>query len=306
MIGRWQTAVGILVAALVLSGCGGASNNPATQPAGGGGLPGLIWNKDPKTIIVRLDRTLNGEPQAASLNRLPLCTIYGDGHVVWVNSVPPVSEEVLEARIDDSTMKSFLDDFLIRGQKFYSIPDYAAAQLQPDGRFSIESITVNLSNEVRTIRNFGAWPNGEFQNILDKCTHLTTQPVTYLPLGAWLSVQPATGTTSDPNIVWQAGAPFKLSDLAASGQPVWINGQMLNVLWTSLRRTLGAVQWVENDKSYRVVLQVPGISRESPAAPAATPTMPAMALTATPTLRMTETPRPTPTNAPTRQNNKTG
>ncbi len=296
MIQRRPSAVMIVLGALlvsVISACNNApSTTQATQPVGGGAVPGLVWNKDPKAIIVRLDRTLSGEAQPAALNRLPLCTVYGDGHVVWLNSVPPASEEVLEARIDDGTMKSFLDDFLIRGQKFYSLPDYAAAQLPPDSSVSIESITVSLSNEVRTIRTYGTWPNGEFGTILDKCSHLTTQPVTYLPLGAWLSVQPTSGATNDPRIVWQTNAPIKLADVAASGQPIWISGPVLNLLWTTQRRTLGALQWMDNNKSYRVILQVPGISRESPPAPAVTPTMPAAATMAATTDLVTFTPVP--------------
>lgn len=300
MMRRWQTAGIILIGALVMSACGsGASTSQATQPAGGGGLPGIAWSKDPKTVIVRLDRTLTNEAQVASLNRLPLCTVHGDGHVVWLNSVPPASEEVLEARIDDDTLKSFLDDFLIKGQKFYSLPDYAAAQLPPEGRVSVESVTVNISNEVRTIRSYGTWPNNEFNTILDKCVHLTTQPITYLPLGAWLSVQPTTGATSDPRILWQANAPFKLSDVTAGAQPMWISGPVLNLLWTTQRRTLGAVQWMENNTSYRVVLQVPGISRESPAAPAVTPTVQAAATAAAATPITTITPVPSATSGPT-------
>ncbi len=284
---RWSIVVCLLTVSVILTACGQTPAPALTATPNPNQPPAIGWDTRPEAIVVRFDRVLNGEPTLAALNRLPLCTLYGDGHLVWINVVPPVSEEVLEARLSDTTIRSFLD-FLIRQQRFYSIPDYAANQLPPDARTTIESVTLNVNAEVRTIRNYGAWPNGEFQAMLTACAHLSSEPVAYLPPGAWLTVQPLTGSSLDPRVLWTASTGLKLSDIATGGKPVWLSGSNLTFMWTTLRRTLGAIVFVENDKPYRIALQVPGISRDSPPAPAVTPS-PAP----------TEPPTPLPTLPPT-------
>lgn len=271
-----------IVAAIMLGACNG--NNPApgitATPAN---IPALGWNKSPDSIIVRLDRQVQGESQVTALNRLPLCTLYGNGHLVWVNDTPPDGDQVLEAQLDDGTIRTLLD-FAIKEFHFYSLPDYAANELQPPGNALVESIAVNLNDSPRTVRSYGHWPNNEFQTLLDKCTHSTTQPVLFAPTGAWLSVQPTVGQTPDSPLVWQPSQPFKLNDLAANGKPIWISGPLLSALWAIQRRSIGAVQWIDNKKSFRLILQIPGISRESPIAPPVTPTMAPRNVTATPTI----------------------
>src|SRR5215813_312485 len=65
------------------------------------------WTKDANTVIFRLDQTIDGEALIDALNRLPLCTIFGDGRVIWTNSTSS-SVQVLETQIDDSTLSAFL------------------------------------------------------------------------------------------------------------------------------------------------------------------------------------------------------
>src|SRR5579859_6813193 len=108
---RWKTsAVLAVMCAVLFSACtntntGGSANpNPtATSPAL------LSWDTNPNAVIFRLDRTLNGESTVSAHNRLPLCTLFGNGHLVWVNSAPPNGEQILEAQLDASVFRSFLD-----------------------------------------------------------------------------------------------------------------------------------------------------------------------------------------------------
>jgi hypothetical protein len=270
-------------------GCGsgnnvsaGATVSPVNNP------PAIGWDKSPNAIIFRLDRILNGEAPVNAANRLPLCTLSGNGHLVWVNIIPPNGEQVLETQLDDTAIRAFLD-FLIRQQHFYSIVDYAAAQLPPNGQYEIETAVLNLNNAVRTVRSYAQWPNNEFQLMLDACTHLTKQPVLYVPAGAWMSVVPVVGASSDSPVNWSEHVPFRLSDLAASPNPMWLSGEILGTLWLQLRRTVGAIRWQENDKSYKIMLQVPNVSRDSPAAPLVTPTSQGL-ITLTPPIYPTLTP----------------
>lgn len=245
-----------------------ACNSPSSSQSSGG--PVLGWSKDPTTVIFRLDQTVDGEPQIDALNRLPRCTIYGDGHVVWVNSVPPNGEQVLETQIDDSAFRAFLE-FVVRDQKFYDIPDYAAQRLPSPNTPVVESITLNLNQQVRTIRNYDRWPGDVYNVLFDKCSNLTNQPVLYVPTGAWVTAYPI-DRGSLPEILWQPSAPFRLSDVAASKTATWATDVALRQLWTFERQTLGKVQWNDNDKYFRVVIQVPGISRDSPPPPSTAPT----------------------------------
>jgi hypothetical protein len=290
---RWRLGLALLSSVFLFGACGSA---PAVTPVPQvPTVPAFGWDTKPGSIVVRFDRILNGEPAVNAANRLPLCTVYGDGHLVWLNFVPPASEEVLEARLNDATLRSFID-YAIRDQHFYSLPDYASKQLPPEGKYTVESITLNLNNEVRTIRNYGPWSNNEFQTLLDKCTHLTSQPVSFLPTGAWLTAQ-TISESNDPRLEWSPTIGFKLSGLTDSSKPMWISGEVLNYLWQTQRRTLGAVQWLEDGKSYKLGLQVPGISRDAPPAPQVTPTMPTVLLTATPTTAPTQTSPPVPNMA---------
>ncbi len=284
----------LLIGVLAFSACtpAPAPSNPVIPvlPVNSGGPPGFNWDKNPNSIILRLDRQLQGDTRVSAMNRLPLCTLYGNGHLVWTNEAPPDGEQVLEAQLDDTAIRVFLD-LAIRQQHFFSVPDYAAGQLAPAGEYIVESMALNLKDAVRTVRSYGHWPNNEFQMLLDKCTHLTSQPALYAPTGAWLSVFLADQSDSGSGapIQWQSNQPFKLSDVAASGKPIWISGSLLGTLWTIQRQTLGAVQWLENGKSYQIGLQVPDISRDSPAPPQVTPTPAPLIIAPTPTLIPTVT-----------------
>jgi len=262
------TAVALVLAStLLVSACSDATSNGSPTAS----APPIGWDTSPNSILFRLDRTLNGETTVNAHNRLPLCTLFGNGHLVWVNPTPPNGEQALEAQLDISTVESLLD-FLIKQQQFFSIPDYAANELPPNGQYTMESISLNLNSTARTVRSYAHWPGDEFQTLLDKCGHLSEQPVLYVPTGAWLEVYSVGGPDADPQILWTGAAPFHLADVAAAGKPVWLTGDLLGTLWRVIHRSLGAVQWIENNKAYQVALEVPDISRDAPVAPTPGPT----------------------------------
>lgn len=304
----------VLASVVLLSACNnsnvsndnGATLSPPSVPVtiDAASPPPIGWDTSPNAIIFRLDRTLNGEAVVNAHNRLPLCTLFGNGHLIWVNPTPPNGEQVLEAQLDTTTFRSFAD-FVIRQQHFYSIPDYASNELPPSGQYTTESISLNLNNTPHTVRNYNHWPGNEFQNMLDKCSHLTQQPVLYVPTGAWLEVYPINGPNANPPVLWTSAVPFHLADVAASGKPLWLSGDLLGTLWRIIHRTVGAVQWIENGKAYQIALDVPNISRDAPLAPQVTPTLwPTIAPTYLPTRVPTETPGPplpTPSPTPTSQ-----
>ncbi len=277
----------ILLLIAVLTACGSNPATPVRPPATGTAptptaLP-FSWDTKPGSILFRIDRQIVGETPVEAMNRLPLCTVYGDGYMTWITG-----EQVLEARVNGEIIRSFLD-FIIRDQHFYSVQDYAAKQLPPPGKHVIEMITLRISNETRTVRSYSNWSGGEFTAILERCTRISPEPVIYQPTGAWLSVQPIAGSQM-PRMAWSKSNPLHIGEIATSGKPMWISGNVLGFFWSTLRGARNGVQFVEDGKTYLIGLQVPGVSRESPPMPEVTPTMPVVIPTATRTPGPTSTP----------------
>lgn len=264
---------------LIVSGCGGGQ--PASPPASGSGEqtsapqatatsqpsgPVIAWDKTPGTIVVRLDRLVDKEPDYQRLNRIPPCTLYGDGRLVWVNNVPPSGEEVLEAYLDDVAVRGFIE-FIIREKRFYDVPDYAAQELPPTETAAMDSITLNLTGQQRTIRSYRPWPENMYFSILETCGRLSNTPAQFLPVWAWASAYSVPSAAAASRIGWPPTGQFKMAELAASGDRVWISGPTLRQLWNIQRASFGTVLWIEGDKTYQVALQVPGVSRDAPPPP---------------------------------------
>jgi hypothetical protein len=265
MVGRWMLVGAV---AVMLAAC---NNNTPTPEAGtpqpNNGVAVLTWNTAPDAVIFRMDRQITNDTPFSDLNRIPPCTLYGDGRVVWVNPLQPAGEEVLEALIDDTQFRSFLE-YLIRDAKFYDIPDYASMELPPAEQSSVETISLALSDQVTTKRNYKAWPLDVYLTLLDKCKTLSNAPVRVEPSAGWVTVYPAPENSGMPFIDWPATAPFQLAQANADKQAIWLTDAGFRMLWQAQRETQGNIMWRENGLNYQVALQVPLVSRDSPSAPA--------------------------------------
>jgi len=257
-----------ILGSLLIAACTGTT--PAVVTATPSGPQVFTWDHSPTAAVFQMSRAQTGELYSYALNRLPLCTLFGDGRLVWTTSVPLTGQQVLQVMLNEADTHAFLA-YAISDQHFFSVPDYAAHQPTPSGLFSIDTMTIALVQGTYTTRSYGAWPKNEYQTLLDKCTHLTDQPTLYQPTGGWLSVEPLTGTTNDSRIVWGADQPFQLAALSGK-PPIWISGDIVQIVWRILRRGVGAVQWQEANAAYRVNLQVPSLSAGAPPPPAITPT----------------------------------
>lgn len=250
----------------------GATATPDVPIGGAPGVSGVIgWDKNPASIVFRADAEVNNEPLAPALNRLPLCTLYGDGHLVWINQIQGGGEEVLEAYIDDQRIRRFLE-FVIRDMRFFDMPNYADSQLPPDGLALVETLSLNTGGQVRTLRNYSIWPEDRYVNILNACKGMTSAPASYLPRGGWVTVREAGTDRSAVQIRWPVTASFRMADVAAADRALWVSDASVRVLWNSIRQSNRTAQFVEGEKVYDVIVQVPLISRDSPPAPAPTPT----------------------------------
>lgn len=248
---------------LVLAACGGSPTQaPTSTPSG----PVIGWDPTPGRVILRLDRVLTNDEDRVTRNRLPPCTLYGDGRLVWVNPNPPNGEEVLEAYLSEVQMRDFLV-YIIRDLKFYSVPDYAAQELPPTTEAALESISLNLYQEQKTVRSYRGWPGNTYIDISDRCKSVSEVRALVEPFGGWVTVYAVDRSPALPEIGWSPAAPFKMTEVAANGQPVWVTGVALRQLWRNERQTQGRMQWIEQGKAYKVAIQIPGLSRDAPPPP---------------------------------------
>lgn len=250
---------------LALAACNDkGSDDKKSNSSGSLGL--FDWNRDPNTIIVRLDSQPTQESPAFLLNSIPPCTLWGDGRIVWSTLDSTGAEEILEARVeDDIKIRTFLEDLINRG--FYEWED----ELIPPSTTNptIESITVLLYNEVHTVRRFSFWPQNGYTQILDNCRSLSDKPVRVLPTGGWVSAYSVPRDPSTPGWLWPPTAPFTLKELSEKGESRWLEGPLATEAWRSARTTQGSAQVLEQSgKAYLVAIVVPGYSRDAASPPA--------------------------------------
>ena len=167
----------ILIVGLALAACGDESPAENDNADSGGDLGLFDWERNAATIVARLDSLPDQESAALITNSIPPCTLWGDGRVVWTTRDDSGAEAVLEARIDEVTMRGFLEDIINRG--FYDWEDEMIPPSTVDP--VIESITISLYDEVRTVRRYSNWPQNSFARILANCQTLSDQPVLVQP-----------------------------------------------------------------------------------------------------------------------------
>jgi hypothetical protein len=213
---------------------------------------------------VRLDSRANQESPAFALNSIPPCTLWGDGRVVWTTLGSDSLQQVLEGRVDEAAMRAFIEDIINRG--FYNWEDEVVPPNTPNP--VVQSISVSLYREVRTIRRFSDWPLNGYERILESCQTLSDQPVKVLPDAGWISAYEIPRDPMAPNWFWPPDAPFTLAELADQGTSKWLQGELAKNVWLSAREDRGDIQVLERGgRAYQVAIVVPGYSRDAAAPP---------------------------------------
>jgi hypothetical protein len=254
------------VIGLMLVACSKEKKSPANTGSGQV-LGSFDWDRSPSTLIVRLDTQSETASQPDRLNSIPPCTLWGDGRVVWSTFDETGAEQILEARVDETTMRTFLEDIINRG--FYNwtsdlVPSDASNPVS-------ESMTLYLYNEAHTVQKFNAWPQDSYTKILQNCQHLSSTPVLVLPKAGWISAYPIPLDSSMPNWRWPSSAPFTLQELAEKSQSRWLEGDLASYIWLNARRSHGRIQVIERNQAYQVAIVVPGYSREAASPPTSAP-----------------------------------
>ncbi|WP_119069453.1 hypothetical protein [Aggregatilinea lenta] len=258
---RYMFLIAVATLGALLAGCGSVRPD---DTASDGSLDRMDWDRDPGTIIVRLDARGTSATPAESLNAIPPCTLWGDGRVVWVTSGGSGQEQVLEARATDDTMRVFLQDIINRG--FYTWED----ELIPAeaGTGVTQTVSIYLYDELHTVQRSSNWPANGFDTILARCEQLSETPVLVLPWAGWVSAYPIERDDRLPHWYWPEDLDFTPADLVANGEARWLHGEPVEEIWGVLRDTVNRVQVIGPDEqAYELALAVPGISRDAAAPP---------------------------------------
>lgn len=249
-----------------LAACGGDDDSAEsdTDTTDNGQLGALEWERDADTIILRLDQRLNAGPPAQIANEIPNCTLWGDGRLVWVNALG-TQQEVLEGRLNDDEIRSLIELVVFSG--FY---DWQSNYVIPEiNNPVISSITLNLFAEDRTVSRFEDWPADGFNRILEACQSAEETPALYLPNGAWISAYEVQNDGQAGSWRWLPDtAGFSLADVVDGQPPQWIEGDFAQYVWDNSITSLVTSYVLDADRAYELVVQVPGISRDAPPAPA--------------------------------------
>ncbi|HSS97694.1 MAG TPA: hypothetical protein VLK33_11725 [Terriglobales bacterium] len=266
MVRRLLTLAGLLVIGLLAACNGNAGGNQPPVQVDNASL--IEWDRSPSTVVFRADVTGGNPDPLLARSELPACTLYGDNHAVWTNELGPFEVQVLEDRLTDDQMRTFVN-FVALNEQIYKYParkdDDPASAVTP----VVESLALFVNNVNHVTDAFSGWDIDYYQRLLKGCKDISLAPAIYEPTAAWISAQAIPYDPTSPGVLWDPQANnLSLADLAASGERKWITDRNVRVIWKILRTSPPSVQLTENDISYHVALEVPNITRESPAAPA--------------------------------------
>ena len=231
----------------------------------------IQWDRSPETVVFRAEVT-GGQSDGTFLarNEIPLCTIYGDNRVIWLNELDDFDVQVLWDKVTDQQIQDFVS-LLTISRRVFTYDAGADLQLPSDIQPVVEVLYVNVNDREHTADSFSSepWPFDYFSGIVDFCKQVSRAPVIYEPEGAWLTVQPADYDSSRPMQVWNSeAAGLNFGERAASNESTWLTGPNLKILWNTIRSSSPNVLFTDMDgNAFEVVLEVPGVNPSSPPAP---------------------------------------
>lgn len=264
---RRFSQVGLLIIAAcgLLMGCQQAVPPTPSPRVGGNGI--INWVRDPNVIIFRADIVGGATPDFVQLSETPQCTIYGDNRVVWVNEVSAPAFEVLIDVVGDEAITRFIEYLTIQERVF----SYASATQPPESSADpvLEQVIIDVSGQRYVVDNTSGWDADWFNRVLNLCKRISSTPILYEPSGGWLTVRRVDDVPAAPKIYWQPGQNGLTLSILNEGERYWQTGAAALSVWRLLYSLPYTAQIVEGDAVYQMALQVPGITRDAPAAPPA-------------------------------------
>jgi hypothetical protein len=254
----------LLLFSLFVAGCRAVEQpTPAAAPQS---QRVIQWDRSPANIVFQAD-VVGGSEDISRLSDVPLCTIYGDNRVVWVNELDAFHVEILYDMLPDTMIDSFIT-YLTVQERIYTYQALASEQQTQDVAPVVEKVFINVNQQAHTADAFSGWDSDWFSRVLRSCQRLSQTPILFEPDGAWLTTVSADYNTESPIVTWGAHeTTLNLAEAASGAQPRWISGSSVVLVWNYLNTLPSSLLFSENNQYYRLALQIPGITRTSPPAP---------------------------------------
>ncbi len=254
------------ILSIALAGCqvfGGDDSSAQPQDE-----PVLIeWERSPMAVVFRAD-VVGGDDENALHRRseVPLCTIYGDGRVVWSFSSYEDGSQVLFDHLTERQVRHFVE-LLTTYWEIYN-HESGLDMILSETRPVVEQITLTVNGQTHTTDALSGWDYNYFMDILNTCATIGETPTVFEPQGGWVSVERIVYDPMAPANSWNADATgLNLDTLATTGERQWVTGQVLRVLWYWIHNSPPTLQFVQSGDAFRVALEVPSVTRASPPPP---------------------------------------
>jgi len=259
----------LIVCAVILAACGGRGS---TGGGGGnaqsfGGDDAIRWPRDASHTVFEIDVT-GGDAAFANRNDIPLCAIYGDNRIVWLDNSQPNQTIVLFDVLEDINIYNWVTDLTVNKRIF----EYEGnvEERYPEGERPVyEEIVLDVNGTRHVSDGFAQWPDSYFRDVLTDCTSLSLTPALYEPSAGWLSAQGVDRAANAATIYWNAeGAGINLNDLARSGERVWVDDPfVVNRVWNAMTNSPRFRQFAQGDAFFEVAFEVPNIHPSAPPVP---------------------------------------
>lgn len=260
----------LLIIGLLVSGCRGGQETPQTDDGDIDYYNGAItWSNDPSHIIFQADIVSplivdEEEPAPLSVPIFPLCTIYGDGRVVWTVQADDPLNSVLVGPVDEQRIRVFVNLLVL--EDIYN--QMQLGDLQVPIPRNIETLRLNVNDLEHTADLYGGLTDSYYYEVVERCKNISPRPQIYRPDALWLHVQEQPYDPNMPSILWEAQVTgVDLATIADSGQPSWIEGRVVHLLWAYQLRANHQLQYAQGERNFVVTLDIPNVTRPFNPAP---------------------------------------
>lgn len=269
---RRFTWIVLISMAMMLAACGGNTAAPGASGPGEVDPESVVrWPRDPQHVLFRAEivgADATGEGAIYQLNDIPICTIYGDGRIVWTVSNAAGMEDVRFDLLNDETIMDFVN-FLVVTNRVYTYEAGYDTRVPTTVQPVYEKLALNVNDVEHVTDAFAEWPAEYFEDIVERCKTIAPTPRVFEPEGAWLTTTTVDYNTSIPSLYWDAeAAGLSLLETANTGERRWIEGQNVAILWNVLRDNPPDIQFNEGQTYLNIALQIPGVTINAPLAPA--------------------------------------
>jgi hypothetical protein len=229
----------------------------------------IQWSDYPSHIVFQADTVsyaVNEDELNSRIQRttIPPCTIYGDGRVIWtVQSDDPLNS-VLVGPVDPPRIRSFVN-YLVLADIYNKIQ---LGDLESERPPFVETLRLNVNDVEHNADIFGGLTADFYYEALERCQNLSPRPQIYRPDAIWLYVQEQPYDSSAPSIIWETAVTgVDLASIADSGEPRWIEGRVVHLLWAYRLRSSESLQYSQDGRNFLVLMEIPNVTRASPPIP---------------------------------------